>query len=205
MQKPILYSFRRCPYAIRARMALAYSDIVVEHREVQLKNKPAHMLSVSPKGTVPVLILADRVIDESLEIMLWALGQQDKQGWLSNNDHGQQAMYDLIEKNDGAFKFHLDRYKYPNRYENVDPETHRQQANEFIQILENRLEKNRYLFSDSISIADVAIFPFVRQFSKVDPAKFDASPYINTKKWLKNFLTASLFRDVMTKYPVYIE
>ena len=199
-QLPILYSFRRCPYAIRARLALKRSHIQVELREVVLSAKPQQMLDISPKATVPVLQLQDgMVIDESREIMLWALKQNDPQGWLL---HGQQdEVAALIDFNDGEFKSQLDHYKYAERFPEMPMAAYRKQAEDFLSRLEQRLLKNRYLFGESISVADMAIFPFIRQFAYVDKPWFDASPYKNLNQWLQGLLDDELFSLVMPKFP----
>ena len=166
---PILYSFRRCPYAIRARLALNVSDIAIELREVVLRNKPESLLTASPKGSVPVLILPDGfVIDESWDIMLWALHQSDPEGWLGENAAYVNIAKPLIIKNDSTFKYYLDRYKYPDRYPEHSQIYYRTQAEIFLQELEFRLNASTYLFGDTMSIADAGILPFIRQFASVD-------------------------------------
>jgi glutathione S-transferase len=163
---PILYTFRRCPYAIRARLSIAVSGVSVEYREIALRNKPQAMLLISPKGTVPVLQLADgRVIDQSLDIMLWALALNDPQQWLQGEKSLPESAKALIDTNDGPFKFWLDRYKYADRHPEQSAEHYRQQAEEFLQSLERLLEVREYLLGEHLSIADMAIFPFIRQFA----------------------------------------
>jgi len=197
---PILYSFRRCPYAMRARMALTAAGIVNQIREVSLQNKPHAMLSVSPKGTVPVLLLADgRVIDESLDIMYWALNQHDPERWLAPGD----AMTDLIVANDGPFKFHLDRAKYGNRYPGSDPAEHRVAAIELLNALERRLQQSAYLFGNAPSLADVAIFPFVRQFAHADAAAFSVDPLPSLQEWLAGWESSALYQSIMIKHAVW--
>ena len=199
---PILYSFRRCPYAIRTRLALKSSGIKVELREVVLSEKPAAMLSASPKGTVPVLVLTDgSVIDESLDILLWALRQNDPDGWLST-DVGRGSDRDqLIQINDGEFKFYLDRYKYWDRYPEHSMDYYRQQAEIFLQKLEQRVEQSDFVCGDTISMADMAIFPFIRQFSLVDKDWFEQSRFVYLRIWLDKLLSSELFISVMKKYP----
>lgn len=200
---PILYSYRRCPYAMRARMALSYAGIAVEIREISLKQKPMHMLQVSPKGTVPVLVLTDgQVIDQSLEIMQWALQQQDADGWLSADP---QLAELLITENDGSFKQHLDRYKYAVRFPQHSAEDYRQQGELFLAKLELRLQQNTFLLSNSISIADIAIFPFIRQFAAVDNGWFESTDYLKLKSWLQLLVESDLFKRVMVKYPDYVD
>jgi len=194
---PILYSFRRCPYAIRARMALYQSTITCELREVVLADKPAQMLALSPKGTVPVLQRPDGVvIEESFDIMLWALSHNDPNGWLQLD----QSCLDLIERNDFEFKTHLDRYKYPNRFEGTNPIEARFQGESFLKALNLRLGSSKYLHGEKVSIADVAIAPFVRQFAHVNKDWFDQTPYTALQDWLDAFLTGPHFAPVMKKY-----
>lgn len=199
---PILYSFRRCPYAIRARLAIKVSNVQVELREVLLANKPEAMLTCSPKGTVPVLLLPDAtVIDESLDIMLWALNQHDPQQWLASDSDKQDEINRLVELNETDFKPHLDHYKYAERFPEQSMETYRQQAEAFLLQLEQRLQQNRYLIGNNISLADIALFPFVRQFAHVDKTWFYQSRYKKLQIWLDYFLAEKLFSDVMKKYP----
>lgn len=196
---PILYSFRRCPYAMRARMAIAVSELSVALREIELSNKPEAMLSVSPKGTVPVLVLPDgQVIEESLDIMRWALVQHDPQDWLGQAPDDAQR---LIEWNDGEFKYYLDRYKYADRYPEQTQTVYRQQGEVFLAELEPRLHRTRFLCGATFGLADAAILPFIRQFAAVDNAWFANSPYPAVLHWLDNFLTSNLFAAVMRKYP----
>jgi glutathione S-transferase len=199
---PVFYSFRRCPYAIRARLALYASGVAVELREVALRDKPAAMLFASPKGSVPVLVLAGgRVIDESWEIMMWALHQNDPEGWLGNNGTYVNAATSLIIKNDTTFKVNLDRYKYPDHYPEHTQNHYRSQAELFLQPLENHLRTTPYLLGDTLSIADVGIFPFIRQFADVDKDWFVHAPYPSLQHWLKDFLNSVCFDAVMKKYP----
>jgi glutathione S-transferase len=191
---PILYSFRRCPYAIRARMALKYSGIALEIREVILRNKPPEMLNYSSKGTVPVLILTNgEVIDESLNIMLWAISQHDPNNWQS------EEFKQLIDENDNVFKQHLDQYKYSVKHPEHSKEYYRQQGEVFLQQLEQRLGKHKYLLCDQMTIADVAIFPFIRQYAHVDKQWFDQTPYQRLQTWLNEFLQSDLFNAIMKK------
>lgn len=202
---PILYTFRRCPYAMRARLAIAVSGVVVEYREIALRNKPQAMLDISPKGTVPVLQLADgRVIEQSVDIMLWALESNDPQQWL----HGEKSLSDaakiLIDTNDGAFKFWLDRYKYADRYPEHPAHYYRQQAEKFLQYLESLLEMQAYLCGAHLSIADMAIFPFIRQFAAVDKTWFAASDFVRLQKWLDEQLLSDLFSAAMVKRDYWV-
>jgi len=198
----ILYSYRRCPYAMRARMALKYAGIALEIREIELKNKPAHMIKVSPKATVPVLVLSDgTVLEQSLEIMFWALQQQDKDDWLIADSELTQQ---LIAENDIIFKQALDKYKYAIRFPEQSAEVYRTQGEVFLQRLEILLIQSQYLLSSQISLADIAIFPFIRQFSGVDTIWFEAAPYPKLKIWLKTLIESELFTNIMQKQPAYI-
>ena len=194
-----LYSFRRCPYAMRARLGLLFADLPVELREITLKNKPAKMLAISPKGTVPVLQLADGVvIEESRDIMEWALEQQDPQELMNPKTLHQGNT--LIEQNDQEFKHWLDRYKYADRHLEMTQTEYRQKGEAFLQILEALLTKNTYLLGDSVTIADIGIMPFVRQFAHVDRDVFYSLPYPKLQIWLKNWLAHPLFIQAMTKF-----
>jgi len=204
--RPILYSFRRCPYAMRARIALLAAEIDVELREVVLRDKPQSMIDVSPKATVPVLVLPDgTVVDESLEIMVWALAENDPLEWLSPESGTLDDMLALISQNDGPFKHHLDRYKYPNRYEDVDPLEHRRDAEKILNRLDGRLAVGKYLFGSRPALADFAIAPFIRQFANTDKEAFDAMPFVHVQRWLDDFLASSLFERAMTKYDQWHE
>ena len=194
-----LYSFRRCPYAMRARLGLLFAELPVALREITLKNKPAKMLAISPKGTVPVLQLADGVvIEESRDIMEWALEQQDPQELLNPKTLHQGNT--LIEQNDQEFKHWLDRYKYADRHLEMTQTEYRQKGEAFLQILEALLTKNTYLLGDSVTIADIGIMPFVRQFAHVDRDVFYSLPYPKLQIWLKNWLAHPLFIQAMTKF-----
>ena len=191
-----LYSFRRCPYAMRARMALRYSGVPVDIIEVSLKAKPAAMLAISPKGTVPVLDAGGQVIDESLEIMRWALAQNDPQDWLLDGD---SRIAELIEANDQGFKVHLNRYKYAERYPEQPMEIYRAEGALFLQRLEELLTDRNYLLADHPSLADIALLPFVRQFAHVDREWFAQTPYVRLQTWLQRFLESELFTSIMKK------
>ena len=196
---PVLYSFRRCPYAIRARLALHYAGIACELREVVLRDKPAEMLELSPKGTVPVLWLPHGdVIDESLDVMLWALAQHDPDGWLAADRRAADA---LITGNDDEFKVWLDRYKYPDRYKDIDSERAGEACWVFLDRLEARLEQQPCLLGSEPGLADYALFPFVRQFAFVDIDAFRAAGRRRLVTWLDGLLESSLFAAVMAKYP----
>ncbi|MEM5528328.1 glutathione S-transferase [Gammaproteobacteria bacterium AS21] len=202
MKMPILYSFRRCPYAMRARLAIAYSQVNVVLREVVLKNKPAAMLKASAKGTVPVLCLADGcIIDESLDIMKWALTQNEQAQW-PLEDEQQLA---LIAHCDDVFKGWLDKYKYADRHPEHSMDYYREHCCEFLAVLEQQLAGSDYLFSEQMSLADAAIFPFVRQFAHVDRQWFYQSEFINVQRWLNLQLDSSLFQAIMFKYKPWQE
>jgi glutathione S-transferase len=184
---------------MRARMALLASDIRVELREVVLRDKPAEMLAISPKGTVPVLQLnGGRVIDESLDIMRWALGQNDPENWLLGDDPA------LIAGNDGPFKAALDRYKYPHRFELVDGVAHRATGLELLRPLHDRLMQADWLCGKQLGIADMAIFPFVRQFAATDQAWFDAQDLPQVQVWLTRCLALPRFAQAMTRYAPWV-
>ncbi|KAA0926944.1 glutathione S-transferase [Psychrobacter sp. ANT_H56B] len=194
-----LYSFRRCPYAMRARLGILFAELQVELREITLKNKPSQMLAISPKGTVPVLQLLDgTVIEESTEIMIWALEQQDPQGLLEA-EVLQQANA-LIDKNDNEFKYWLDRYKYADRHIDMTQTEYRQKGEIFLQVLEELLTKNPYLLGKTVTIADIGIMPFVRQFAHVDRDVFYSLPYPNLQRWLQDWLQHPFFLQTMTKF-----
>ncbi|MEL7691015.1 glutathione S-transferase [Citromicrobium bathyomarinum] len=191
---PILYSFRRCPYAMRARLALAICETRYVLREVKLARKPAELIEASPKGTVPVLVLPDgTVIDESIEIVRWALAQSDPEGWLDRDDAG------LIERNDGSFKHDLDRYKYPDRHQS-DAMLHRQRGLEFLRLLDERLSEHPQLCGSQRGITDAAIMPFVRQFAAVERDWFAAQPIPHLQKWLEHHLSSPLFLAIMVRF-----
>ncbi len=203
---PILYSFRRCPYAMRARMAVSYAGLKVELREIELKNKPSTMLELSSKGTVPILVLPDgQLIEESLDIMLWALSKNDPEDWrqieaAANQKESAANMADLIAFNDGEFKYWLDKYKYADRHPEHMPEYYRTQALSFLSRLEELLSQNDFLLGNSISLADIAIMPFIRQFASVDSNWFEQINYPLLQQWLNIFLTSNLFSRIMQKY-----
>lgn len=194
MTHPILYSFRRCPYAMRARLAIASSGIRVELREIILRDKAPEFLEISPTATVPCLKINNRVIDESLHIMVWALGKNDPENLMQMPTEG----YSLMSECDGAFKQALDRYKYPNRYPEIDPIENRKIASQFIFRLEDRLNGN--LYDHRPKLADMAILPFVRQFAHVDLDWFTAQPWDKTKFWLQQFKESERFSLIMGKY-----
>jgi glutathione S-transferase len=204
---PVLYSFRRCPYAMRARLALHASGIAVEHREVVLKNKPAHMLALSPKGTVPVLWLPEaeslhrgQVLEESLDIVLWALRQHDPQGWLPASDAAMADAMAMVAHNDGPFKQQLDRYKYPNRSGLQNGVADRDEAALWLHRLDVRLRAQPFLSGLRFGLADAALAPFVRQFAHTDPAWFAAQAWTALADWLAAFEGSALLEAIMHKH-----
>lgn len=202
---PILYSFRRCPYAMRARLAIASAGITVELREILLRDKPPSMIDVSPKATVPVLVLEDgRVIDESRDVGSWALSTQDPERWLNVD---QSTLNALIDQNDGPFKHALDRYKYPtrDRDEAIDAEGQREIAAKTIYSYEDRLLQSKWLLGENPCWADYAVLPFVRQYAHVDKDWFWAQPWPSVINWLDRFLASERFGYAMTKFPLWEE
>ncbi|MDP3526821.1 MAG: glutathione S-transferase [Hoeflea sp.] len=198
MTRPLLYSFRRCPYAIRARLALASAGIATELREIVLRHKPEAFIEASPSGTVPCLVTDDGVIDESLDVMLWALRRRDPEGWLDMPEEG----FGWIARSDGPFKAALDRTKYPDRYPGTDPDEQRELASAFLSDVDRRIDG--WMFGRP-TLADYAILPFVRQFALVDKAWFDARPWPDLQHWLEAFLASARFERVMGKYAPWQE
>ncbi len=194
---PILWTFRRCPYAMRARLAIQSSGRPVQLREILLKDKPAPFLAASPKGTVPVLQDGDTVVEESRDVMLWALRQSDPEGWLDMPQEG----FDLIDTCDGPFKQALDHTKYAVRFPNRDEAAERAKAMVFLAALNDRLNHSTFLMGPKRRLADMAILPFVRQFANTDRAWFDAQGLVPLTQWLDAFLTSDRFRTIMVKYP----
>lgn len=188
---------------MRARMALQYAGVEVEIREISLRDKPKQMLAISPKATVPVLCLPDgKVIDESLDIMYWALSQSDEPGWLNID---LSVCKQLIAENDSRFKAALDAYKYPERYPEKSQTEHRADGELFLHRLEILLAENSGLFGSLPTLADIAIFPFIRQFKGVDSDWFNAAPYPKLKTWLITLTESELFATIMQKHPTYVE
>jgi glutathione S-transferase len=207
---PVLFSYRRCPYAIRARLALAYAQVHVHTHEVSLRDKPAPMLAVSPKGTVPVLVLpSGQVLEQSLDIMRWALQQHDPDDWLyadahnPSPTHAQQQAERWLMRNDGAFKRALDAYKYPERHPSQSQSAHRADALQaLIEPLEQQLSSSAYVLGARVSYVDAALVPFVRQFVAVDRQWFDeegARLFPHVARWLQGWLSTNLFEAVMAK------
>ncbi len=195
---PILYSFRRCPYAMRARLALAASGQTVELREVDLQDKPAEMLQASPKGSVPVLVDLDgTVLEESLDIMLWALRQHDPDHWLEPETGDLGTMLALIAECDGDFKHHLDGYKY--RSSATETLEHRRAGAAFLLQLDVRLNRHTHLFGQRPALADMAIAPFVRQFAQTDMEWFQQQPWPALRAWLAAIIDSPDFTRIMKK------
>ena len=205
MKYPILYSFKRCPYAMRARMALQLTNIKCEIREVRLNNKPKHMLEVSPKGTVPVLILNDRTIEESMEVIDWALNQKNVfEGNLKENQI--KISDELIKRFDDKFKYHLDRYKYASRYGDVDEIHHRKKCEKILIEIEDIISDDEWFFGKKINKLDISILPFIRQFRIADADWFDNHKRLKkVKNYLHNFLASKILKDVMINYDVWKE
>lgn len=202
--RPILYSFRRCPYAMRARLAIKYSNIEVELREVDLNDIPDALAKISSDQTVPLIQEPDgKIIEESWDIAKWALKQNDPDGWLGEDGGFEIDAEMLVETNDYSFKIDLDHYKYADRFPEHPMEYYRSEGEEFLTELEERLSSSNYLSSDSLSISDIAVFPFVRQFAHVDKEWFDTAPYPKLQKWLDSLLESDLFNSVMEKYPLW--
>ncbi|WP_375253857.1 glutathione S-transferase [Yoonia sp.] len=194
---PILWTFRRCPYAMRARLAIQSSGRQVALHEILLKDKPEPFLAASPKGTVPVVQDGDRVIEESRDVMLWALEHGDPEDWLEMDAAG----HALIDACDGPFKQALDHTKYAVRFPDLDEAAERAKAMEFLNHLNERLSENPFLTGPKRTLADMAILPFVRQFANTDRAWFDAQGLVPLTNWLEAFLASDRFRAVMKKYP----
>jgi len=202
VEHPILYSFRRCPYAMRARLAITISTVSVELREVVLRDKPQQLLDISTKATVPVLLLQNgKIIDESLDIMHWALSLNDPDNW--KNKDLIDDINRLIQVNDKELKYYLDRYKYADRYPEYSEQYYRKKAEKFLAELENRLSQHSYLCGENRCLADMAIFPFIRQFANVDLGWFQSSDYKKLNLWLNQQVESDLFMSIMDKYPVW--
>ena len=191
---------------MRARLALAVSGQACELREVVLRNKPQGLLQASPKATVPVLVLAEGlVLDQSLDIMRWALKRHDPAGWLTPSGGSEADMLALITECDSHFKQALDRCKYPSRYPDADAPLARTQAVEWLQDLEARLTQHPFLFGDHAALADMAIAPFVRQFAGIDAMWWDSQPWPHLQAWLAQWQASSLFDSVMHKLPAWVD
>jgi len=205
MNMPILYSFKRCPYAMRARLALKLANIQCELREVRLNNKPKHMLEVSPKGTVPILILEDKVIDESIDIINWVL---DQNNIFEGNISSEQIITTeaIIDTFDNKFKYHLDRYKYSNRYENADKKFHQKKCFDILIDVEKLISNENWFFGNKLNKLDISILPFLRQFRIANPDWFDSLKEIpKIQKLLYNFLESNYLKQIMVNYKTWDE
>ncbi len=206
MTLPILYSLRHCPFAMRARLAIFKSQQTVELRDVKLTNKPAAMLAASPKGTVPILVVSTSyIIDESLDVMLWSLGQSDPDNLLLSSIIELSDLLAFIDIYDKEFKPCIERYKCAKRYHEANLEACRNDCEVFIQDLEQRLSKHDFILGKHESLADIAILPFIRQFAKVERQWYVKSSYHNVKRWLNNYLQSALFNKVMAPHPIWVE
>ena len=198
---PILYTFRRCPYAMRARFAIRSSKIIVEIREIKLQEKPFEFLKLSPKGTVPVLITnSGEVLEESLDIIYWALNKNDPHKWLAKGTLENQDITKLLDDLENKFKPNLDKYKYPSRFSGVDQFFHRDKNLCFLKKLNCYLENNKSLNCEHLSLLDYAIFPFVRQFRNVDQDWFDKLNFIFLNKWINQIIDSKDFSSIMKKF-----
>jgi len=212
---PILYSLRNCPYAMRARLAIFKSKLQIELRDVVLSNKPEEMIAASPKGTVPILVLEQegkpsKVIDESLDIMLWVLDKSDPDDLLHNKQESSDTntipnMLSLIATFDNEFKEDLEKYKCAKRYHEDNLFEYRQACEEHLQGIEERLSQHSFIISDKESLADIALLPFIRQFARVERQWYLQSPYPKLRQWLNNYLQSPMFSKVMTKYPLWLD
>lgn len=201
---PIFYSFRRCPYAMRARLALQTSGISVEIREIKLQNKPEELLQSSSKGTVPVLVLnSEEVLDESLDIIWWALKINDPKNWLAKGQIDKTEINKILTILEYDFKQNLDKYKYPNRYTNINKKLYRDKNLKFLNYLNYLLKKNKALNCSHLSMIDYAIFPFIRQFRNVDEEWFDTLDLAFLKKWLYQIIDSKQFLSIMKKYQLW--
>ena len=213
MTLPVLYSLRHCPFAMRARLAIFKSQQAVELRDVKLTNKPKAMLIASPKGTVPILVVSPgHLIDESLEVMLWVLTQNDPDNLLYQSGEGgrkEDGLSDLlsfINDYDHTFKACLERYKCAKRYHEPDLVECRQACEKFVADLEQRLTTQTFIFGAHESLADIAILPFIRQFAKVERSWYvQSQAYSNVKRWLNQYLQSAMFNKVMAQYPIWQE
>jgi UPF0176 protein len=189
---------------MRARLAILASGIRVELRDILLKDKPVAMTEVSPKATVPVLVFPDgTVLEESLDIVFWALDRNDPEGWMPGDAPRRAAMLDLIRENDGPFKAALDRYKYHVRFPEMPRKAYRSQGEEYLGKLDARLAHQAFLLNSAVSVADIAIFPFVRQFANSDRDWFDSAPYPHLRRWLGNWTQSPAFLQIMKKRPIW--
>ena len=198
---PILYTFRRCPYAMRARFAIRSSQIIVEVREIKLQEKPSEFLKSSLKGTVPILIKkSGEVLEESLDIINWALNTNDPDKWLAKGKLESHEIAKLLDDLENKFKPNLDKYKYPNRFSGVDQFLYRNKNLCFLEKLNSQLEKNKSLNCEHLTLLDYAIFPFVRQFRNVDQEWFEKLNFIFLNKWINQIIDSQDFSSIMKKF-----
>ena len=202
---PILFSFRRCPYAMRARIAIKLCDLECEIREINLKSKNKEFLKLSPKGTVPVLVLPDdKIIEESIDIVHWAIKTNDPYNLKLDNPIKFNEDIKLIRIFDGEFKYHLDRYKYDTRFKDAKREEHKYKARDLLVNLNDRLEEKKWLNGDNVSLSDISILPFIRQYRIADIKWFDEQLELpNINRWLDNFLNSKILNNVMKKYKIW--
>lgn len=204
LNTPILYSFRRCPYCMRAHMALKYANLKIILREVELSDLPEEALAVSSHATVPSLVISENeYMDESWDIVKWATQQKDPENWLGDNNEYLHDAEILVETNDYSFKDDLDHYKYADRHAEHSMEYYRQRGEEFLKELNDMLEENNFLLAETITIADIAVFPFVRQFAMVDKDWFDKAPYPELQRWLAFMLDTEWFREAFKKHEIW--
>jgi glutathione S-transferase len=204
LNTPVFYSFRRCPYCIRAHMALKYAGLEIILREVELRDIPAEALVVSPRATVPSLVINENnYMDESWDIVKWATQKNDPDNWLGKNNEYLKAAEKLVETNDGSFKDDLDHYKYADRHPEHSMEYYRQRCVRFLEELNDMLEESSFLLSENITIADIAVFPFIRQFAMVDKDWFGAEPYSGLQRWLDIMLDTELFSEAFKKHEIW--
>ena len=202
---PILFSFRRCPYAMRARIAIKLCSLECEIREINLKLKNKEFLELSPKGTVPVLVLPDdKIIEESMDIIHWAISNNDPYNLKLKNLEIYNKDMELISIFDNEFKYHLDRYKYNSRYKGINKEEHKYKARDLLVNLNNSLKEKQWLNGENISISDISILPFIRQYRIADIKWFDEKLELpNINRWLDKFLNSKIFNNVMKKYKIW--
>ncbi len=204
---PILYSLQHCPYAMRARLGILSANLPVLLRAIVLKNKPSEMLKASSKGTVPVLVVDETtVIDESLDIMLWALSKNDPNNLLNAQvENALSNMLSLINRYDTEFKTALERYKCAKRYHDANVVEHRENCEHFIHELEERLSAHRFIMGDTLSLVDFAVFPFIRQFARIDKKRFLESRLPKVQFWLRARLDSKIYSEAMKQYPLWLD
>ena len=201
---PILYSFRRCPYAMRARLAIKASGLIVEIREVELKNKPKEFLNISPKATVPIVCISSKqIIEESLDIMEWALKINDPLKLLKNEKLNRIEIHSILNKLENEFKQNLDRYKYSSRFDLPNPNLYRDQNLQTLNEFNNLLQNNKGIYSSNLSLLDYAVFPFVRQFRNVNSVWFDSLELKFLQTWLYELIDSDEFSSIMKKYEIW--